>query len=651
MSILIFSTNGTYTTKADLATANSAADVAGKTVVITSGYTISVDTTLRSDCTWKIEKGGLLTIASGKTLTFQSQPQIPDGVHAFTGSGAVAGLKEARPEWFGGSADGVTGSAAAMRNAVASLTNGGVLKLNPGSYYMDSIDPTPISTDEYVTVAIPSNVVVQGAGRNATSLKLSTSLTSPGRLSFIGTRSGASGQIIRDLNFDYNGKVLSVAFSSYNAIRAVGGKILMERLNIENAPGRNMIVTTTDATIRDVVIHNGSKNVSGNTVADDASFIYLNGANNIVEDSYFYNDSAPVTNCGGVEVHATNTLVRNNRFVNLYPAMYVGIQDYATIAYNNQIEGNKFDSNYGAVSIVDRNIGLKISHNYFKSNKGGGHNTIMTPRDDTTGVTSAGVQDHVMIDSNTFDGEDTIAMAGLQNSSIVSNRFKSCTLPVNIQGSTTTCKNVIVSNNTFIDPPSYAPSVIGQVQLDGSTSASWSAVYQDVLIHDNLFSSARSGAAPTNQYALVAGGNAAYTTQTNCLSYANEVVNLQGEFAGTAALSFAEWQDWIPTLTRLSAYSVAKFSKVGKKVFYRFTAEGKNVTGAGAIQFTLPINLASTTSQLVSVAVNDGTNWITTTATLGAPNTVSIYKTAALASWAGSETNITIRIDGYYRID
>lgn len=158
--ILLQNPGGSYSPLASISAANTSAQVVGRTVVITSPYTISTDTVLRGDCTWKFVKGGLITIASGKTLTFQSQPQIPDGVQAFAGTGAVAGITEARPEWWGASgSSGGTGSSAntaAFQSAINSLTNGGILRISVGQYYIND------------TLSITTPIDIIGAGYSRT---------------------------------------------------------------------------------------------------------------------------------------------------------------------------------------------------------------------------------------------------------------------------------------------------------------------------------------------------------------------------------------------------------------------------------------------------------------------------------------------------
>jgi len=116
-----------------------------------------------------------------------------------------------------------------------------------------------------------------------------------------------------------------------------------------------------------------------------------------------------------------------------------------------------------------------------------------------------------------------------------------------------------------------------------------------------------------------------------------------------------EWTDWVPTLTGgadLSGYNTARYYRIGNICFFQFVANVKNVTTVGEIQITLPFTTANTDKFVPSGVVNDGTNWI------GFPhitieqnaNYFSVYKTAAVGNWAGTENGISIRVTGFFEI-
>ena len=118
MAILVFSPNGTHVAKPTLEAARTSADCAGKTVVVTSALTAA-----QSDITapWpvdralEVKKGGSIA----NTVAFTINGSFIAGLYqVFTGSGALTGLAEARPEWFGAVGDGVADDTPAFSKAV-----------------------------------------------------------------------------------------------------------------------------------------------------------------------------------------------------------------------------------------------------------------------------------------------------------------------------------------------------------------------------------------------------------------------------------------------------------------------------------------------------------------------------------------------------
>lgn len=108
-SILVFSPNGSYTVKATLADANTAADVAGKTVVVTSPLSAVMSNISsssvhgwRTDAKLKVVKGGSIN----PTTRFK-------------------GLPYAEPEWFGAVGGGVVDDTIALTNFIISINNTG----------------------------------------------------------------------------------------------------------------------------------------------------------------------------------------------------------------------------------------------------------------------------------------------------------------------------------------------------------------------------------------------------------------------------------------------------------------------------------------------------------------------------------------------
>src|SRR5450631_415131 len=67
-AVLVQSTDGLFVGKPDLMTANTAADVAGKKVVVTGPETVPHDFAWRKDARLVVEKGGSIVFAGGPTI-------------------------------------------------------------------------------------------------------------------------------------------------------------------------------------------------------------------------------------------------------------------------------------------------------------------------------------------------------------------------------------------------------------------------------------------------------------------------------------------------------------------------------------------------------------------------------------------------------
>ncbi len=123
----------------------------------------------------------------------------------------------------------------------------------------------------------------------------------------------------------------------------------------------------------------------------------------------------------------------------------------------------------------------------------------------------------------------------------------------------------------------------------------------------------------------------------------------------TALGALVEWTDWTPTLTGdadLSGYTSARYYRIGDICFFSFTADSKNVTTAGTIQITLPFTHANTSYNAVVNLVNDGSSTVGMVFGIIDPNVnyIKLSKTATGGSWAGTETEVYLRINGFFEI-
>ena len=133
-AILVVQQHGIYTTKTTLENARTAADVAGKTVIVTSALTqaqSNISGAWPSDRALKFEKGG--SIANSTAFTISGP--FTAGVHqVFNGAGVVSFTKypdAVYPEWWGvdGTADNVQIQAAinSLGNSTTTITGGKVV--------------------------------------------------------------------------------------------------------------------------------------------------------------------------------------------------------------------------------------------------------------------------------------------------------------------------------------------------------------------------------------------------------------------------------------------------------------------------------------------------------------------------------------------
>ena len=105
------------------------------TISLGGTWSITSDQTIPANVTLKVIHGGIINIATNKTLTINGT--IEAGLYqifSLTGTGAVAGLKESYPEWFGAAGDGATDDTSALTAAATSITAGGIISLAPKTY-------------------------------------------------------------------------------------------------------------------------------------------------------------------------------------------------------------------------------------------------------------------------------------------------------------------------------------------------------------------------------------------------------------------------------------------------------------------------------------------------------------------------------------
>jgi hypothetical protein len=554
---------------------------------------------------------------------------------------------------YGGDPTGVADSGPAFRKAAAYLESigGGTILVPAGLYRCMTCDPSiEWPKDERYVVYIGSNTIVK-ADKGArfwldgASLCTQALFTSGGnRFNCIAIKQGAKNSAVRDVRFTTNGWTLDIAFRTCVGVAVGGDDCEVRGCYFENMPGRNMVnvgynnpawpafnYLPVGVRIIGNTFHNGSKNIAGNAISNDCSFIYVNGNGTVIEGNRFFNDAAPIHNCGGVEMHGSFIKVRGNTFKNLWPAIYTGWQTGGNISEGNEVSGNSFADCAGAVQVIDRHNGLEISKNTFTNivamsvAKGTGY-PIFSTLDSTSGI-SSGACTGTKINANSFredvrSGGTAINVAGLKSSVITNNTFDGFSSPINLPGAVDVdIDGVIVANNIACNPllnPAFGTGMIGMVGSDIYVSN-----IKNVVVHDNYL---LADVGTTNTAIAVAAGT--QTTLTNVIVKRNEVVNAQDAVLGvkSAQVTFepstgAARIDFVPAWTQSSGAQPAlgnasircSYKKTGKTidVWFRFVAGSTTTFGNNATPWDFSLPVAGTTAfteQNAVFMVDDGVN-------------------------------------------
>ena len=157
---------------ASFASAVSTLTAAGqpKTLLIVGVQAVAGNVTVPKYITLDFVGGGVLDVASTKTVTISGPVQSP-ATEIFRGAGNVVidryntDIREVLPEWFGAQGDDSTDSTNAIQRAIDSLSSdGGVIGFGPGIYQTTAL-----------TVPPERGVFIRGSGRKTSLLRYMSS--------------------------------------------------------------------------------------------------------------------------------------------------------------------------------------------------------------------------------------------------------------------------------------------------------------------------------------------------------------------------------------------------------------------------------------------------------------------------------------------
>ena len=559
------------------------------------------------------------------------------------GNGAVATtvqsklLETVSVKDFGADPTGAADSGPAFRKAAAYIESigGGVIGVPPGLYRCASVDPDiDWPRDERHVVYLGSNTVLQGSRGavfwlDGATLSGQSPFTSGIRFNCVAIKKGGKYSAVSGLRFTTNGWVLDIAFRTCVGVTVGGDECQVTDNFFDNMPGPNLVYVGYNypswpaynympqgVVIENNTFVNGSKNVPGNTVADDCSFVYINSYNTTVIKNRFYNTAAPVTYCGGVEMHGSRIKVEYNEFTNLQPAIYTGFGNASGVSQGNTVTGNTIISCAGGVQTIDAHDGLVISDNTFldvlamSQTKSYG-TAIYSTLNGTTGV-SGGVVSGAKISRNhiresTPISKSAIAIGGLQSSIISQNTFNGVSSPIQVCGaSDAVTYGVDVCDNIIVNPVTNPAYSTGAVSVAGGDT--YTSYINNVLIKDNILL-ANEGA--TNTGIVVAAGTG--TTLSNVVVTGNKVVNASdvvlGAKAGQVIFEPDSWSTHTCAWTQTSGTQPSlgngsisfAYRRTGKQVTVWFYFYAGSATTFGnsstAWRFSLPVAASSSFSQ------------------------------------------------------
>lgn len=330
MSVLIFTPNGGYVTKLALADAATSPDVANKVVMVTSPQVVTTIIAWPTDRDIQFSKNGYVT---------------------FTGVGALTGLKEARPEWFGavindaskGAVNKVALQAALMTQAPVTLAKGiyytdaGIVlsgnnfKMSGSGMYTTTIQATTnvvadmfsfsatsgtsVGSSDFQNFAVVGNSTV-GYGftmgsTNVSEYSVMNSFTRCRVTGFTQTGKGAFN-LVRTWWFTISGGLID---GNYNAFTVPASAVITTAMISDNAEitsnTHDAISVASTAIVHEFISRNASFEANAHTVLSSTA----NNARYIFEKCYFEQNC---TAAGSAQFVVTDT--SNTRLTSAYLA-------------------------------------------------------------------------------------------------------------------------------------------------------------------------------------------------------------------------------------------------------------------------------------------------------------------------------------------
>lgn len=435
---------------ADLNTAVTAIGGSSVALICDSNTAVTADLTIPTSITIVTEPVCNIDVGGAFTLTFEGSLSTGT-VEVFTGTGAVAGLKEARPEWWGAKSDGSADATAAFNYAMAASPN---VILSAGTYLLKH---SGVGGFADPLIDIITTVKIKGISKESTVLKLEN-----------------IGQHVQFFHFNASGIVFEdLSLKDYTS-GTTGDPHVM--INMVSSPSPSLIrvglfgrVGGASTGIHGIKVHDTStanygliqdcdiSKVDYGIFSDSTMTATIMGWK-IIGNSFYdnYDDDVELNSPAGMwrDVSITGNMFRNSGNIG------VGLAR----VYNVNVVGNEFHSQvYFAVHVEDASRNVNIIGNTILNVERG---ISILP------LSGVGVPKGIVIMGNTLNRGSAPVVPPAMPSDAVAH------VPANISVgifhrylASSTAEDVIVSNNTvlYFDRGVVPGSGLANNRMDNNT--------------------------------------------------------------------------------------------------------------------------------------------------------------------------------------
>ncbi|MES2646933.1 MAG: glycosyl hydrolase family 28-related protein [Bacteroidota bacterium] len=281
---------------------------------------------------------------------------------------------------FGAAGNGKKDDTKAIQSAInfaASKQNKSTVYFPAGIYLVRDITTSSTYLENYFLL-LKSHIKIEGDGKK-TSIKIADNLFNrPEKNANAHLFKGQNivDLVVQNICIDLNGKNnLVPEGSNKNAMAFLvfqGSDIRMDHVSIINCAGQNMIsmrAPGSKLSVEDCEFRNGGHYVGSkieNKYQADFSFLYSEWSETKIQDNIFVQEDVNMALkgfTGGVEIHASDSEIKKNRFTGCFPAVYLASTN--GILKNIHVDSNTMSKCVKGISFwcVDSIKNITISYN------------------------------------------------------------------------------------------------------------------------------------------------------------------------------------------------------------------------------------------------------------------------------------------------